>query len=244
MLRMESIRVWRPRGGRTVLAMKLYRFRWSPFARKVEVLLELAGARFEVVEVPYQNRDELAAVTGGYIYVPVFVDDDGTVVVESRDICAHILRDQAVAARLVPPPWEGPIWAYADFADGPLEDVAFRIASPTVREAWKTPGERALYNLFKERKFGAGCVDAWLRDLDLLVQKAQALLAPTLRTLAARPFLFGDAPTLADAALYGQCKMLEEADPRLLVRVAEPLVPYMRRMEAARATVAVARAPT
>ncbi|MCL2450746.1 MAG: glutathione S-transferase C-terminal domain-containing protein [Polyangiaceae bacterium] len=57
------------------------------------------------------------------------------------------------------------------------------------------------------------------------------LLAPTLSTLVARPFLFGDAPTLADAALYGCCKMLEEADPRLLARVAEPLVSFVRRIE-------------
>jgi len=40
----------------------------------------------------------------------------------------------------------------------------FRIGSPAVREAWPTPGDRALYVLIKERKFGAGCVDAWQRD--------------------------------------------------------------------------------
>ena len=126
----------------------------------------------------------------------------------------------------------GPIWAYADFADGPLEDVMFRIASPAVRDAWTSVGDRALYVLVKERKFGAGCVDAWLRDQALLIGKAKRLLAPTLRTFEARPFLFGDASTLADAALYGLCKMVEEADASLLLRIAEPLVPFMRRVEA------------
>ena len=57
---------------------------------------------------------------------------------------------------------EGPIWAYADFCDGPLEDVLFRIASPLIRDAWQSPGERALYTLIKERKFGPGCVDLWV----------------------------------------------------------------------------------
>jgi len=214
--------------------MKLYRFRYSPYARKVQMLLDLQGLRYEIVEVAYSNRTELARLTGGYVYVPVLVDDDGSVVTESRPICERLLAREG-GARLVPSPWEGPIWAYSDFVDGPLEDVLFRVSSPSVRDAWSDPGDRALYVLVKERKFGAGCVDAWERDRAGLVARARQLLAPTLRTLAARPFLFGDAPTLADAALYGQCAMLEACGPKLLAMVAEELVPYARRLESAAA---------
>jgi glutathione S-transferase len=213
--------------------MKLYRFRYSPYARKVQMVLDLLGLAHEVVEVPYSDRDELATLTGGYVHVPVLVDAQGKVVPDSRAICEHLLTGDA-ARKLVPSPLEGPIWAYADFIEGPLEDVLFRIASPAVRDAWPRPGERGLYVLVKERKFGAGCVDAWERDREGLIARARHLLAPTLRTLAARPFLFGDTPTLADAALYGQCAMLEEADRTLLPRVAEDLVPFARRLEAAR----------
>lgn len=212
--------------------MKLYRFRYSPFARKVQILLDLAGERYETIEVPYSDRDELAKLTGGYVYVPVLVTDGGKVITESRDICEHVLAGPA-GARLLPSPWEGPIWAYSDFVDGPLEDPMFKLASPAVRDAWPSAGDRALYVLVKERKFGAGCVDAWERDRDVLVGRARRLLAPTLKTLAARPFLFGEAPTLADSALYGVCKMLEEADAKLLPRVAEELVPFVKRLEAA-----------
>jgi glutathione S-transferase len=208
--------------------MKLYRFRYSPYARKVQMVLDLLGATYDLVEVAYGQRDELARLTGGYIYVPVLVDDHGAVLTESRSICEALLAGET---RLVPSPWEGPIWAYHDFVDGPLEDVMFRIGSPAVRDAWPTPGERALYVLIKERKFGAGCVDTWERDRDALIGRARHLLQPTLRTLAARPFLFGDAPTLADAALYGNCAMLEESDPALLGRVADGLVAFARRME-------------
>ena len=218
------------RGERYAGGMKLYRFRYSPYARKAQMVLELLGREHTVVEVPYSDRDELAGVTGGYVHVPVLVDDDGKVVTDSRRICEHLLVG-AAADQLVPSPNEGPIWAYTDFIEGPLEDVLFRIASPAVRDAWPRPGERALYVLVKERKFGAGCVDAWERDRDALIARARELLAPTLRTLAARPFLFGDAPTLADAALYGQCAMLEEGDAKLLPRVAEALVPFARRVE-------------
>jgi len=213
--------------------MKLYRFRYSPYARKVQMLLDLLGARYDLIEVPYSDRTEIATVTGGYIYVPVLVDEAGKVITESRDICEHLVASEA-GARLVPAPWEGPIWAYADFADGPLEDVLFRIASPAVRDAWPSASDRALYVLIKERKFGAGCVDAWQRDQERLIVKAKRLLAPTSGPWRRASCLFGATPTLADAALYGLCKMLEEADARLLPRIAEPLIPFMRRLEVTR----------
>jgi glutathione S-transferase len=172
--------------------MRLFRFRYSPYARKVQIALDLAGARYELVEVSYSDRNELAALTGGYIYVPVLEEDDGTVIVESRAICERIVEKHGGRA-LVPSPLDGPIWAYNEFCDGALEDVLFRIGSPAVRDAWPTPGDRALYVLVKERKFGAGCVDAWLRDRDDLYARARKLLEPTLRTLEKTPFLFGDA---------------------------------------------------
>jgi glutathione S-transferase len=209
--------------------MKLYGFHYSPYVRKVQAVLDLLGRSYESVEVPYDDRSELARVSGG-VSVPALVGDDGNVVVDSRAICEYLLVGDA-AARLVPSPWEGPVWAYADFADGPLEDVLFRIASPALRDRWTKPHERAMFVFIKERKFGHGCVDAWERDRDSLVERGRRLLAPTFKTLAARPFLFGDAPTLADAALYGLCAMLVEADAPLLSRVGEPLAPFMRRLD-------------
>jgi glutathione S-transferase len=215
--------------------MKLYRLRYSPYARKVQAVLDLTGARHEIIEVPYQNRDELAALTGGHVMVPVLVDDDGTVVVESRVICERLVS-RGLGKRLVPSPLQGPIWAYHDYADGPLEDVLFRIASPAVRDAWRTPGERALYTFIKERKFGTGCVDAWLRDQEALLAKARHLLAPTRATLAELPFLFGKEPTLADAALYGQLVMIREAAPALLDALGADLRGFTERVEAFRFT--------
>ncbi|MGC4086358.1 MAG: glutathione S-transferase family protein [Polyangiaceae bacterium] len=208
--------------------MKLFRFSYSPYARKVQMLLDLMPAEYELVEVDFVEREELARLTGGYIYVPVLQDDDGSVVVESRVICERLLERPA-ARHLLPPPFEGPIWAYADFCDGPLEDVLFRIASPSIRSRWSNAFARALYVLVKERKFGAGCVDIWERERPALLARARHLLAPSLRTLEQRPFLFGETPTLADAALYGNCCMLEEA--RLLETLSPALVQFARRLE-------------
>ena len=46
------------------------------------------------------------------------------------------------------------------------------------------------------------------------------------------PFLFGDAPTLADAALYGNLACIYEGDASLVPALAPALEPYMARLEA------------
>jgi glutathione S-transferase len=215
--------------------MKLYRFRYSPYARKVQMLLELMGEPHQLVEVPYSDRSELARLTGGYIYVPVWVAADGSVTVESRRITELLLQGDAARA-LTPSPLQGPIWAYADFCDGPLEDVLFRLASPLIRDAWRDPGERALYTLIKERKFGPGCIEQWRAERERLLARARHLLAPTRATLEASAFLFGESPTLADAALFGNLAMLREADAGLVGGLDTAFVAYMERLEARRAS--------
>lgn len=216
--------------------MKLYRFRYSPFARKVQVVLDLIGASYDLVEVAYGDRNELAALTGGYIYVPVLVLDGGEIVVESRAICERLVATEP-GRRLVPSGLEGPVWAYCDFLEGQVEDVLFRVASPHILDQWKTPWERALFTLTKERKFGPGCVDQWRDQRESLIERGRKILEPTGRTLDARPFLFGETVTLADAALYGLSAMLEFAG-NALDRVDPRLRVHARRVEAAAARAA------
>ena len=48
--------------------MKLYRFRYSPYARKVQMLLELAGLPHEVIEVRYGERARFEAGARDGIY--------------------------------------------------------------------------------------------------------------------------------------------------------------------------------
>jgi glutathione S-transferase len=210
--------------------MKLYRFDYSPYVRKVQMVLDLMGVPYQSVDVPYGDRTELAELTGGYIQVPVLVDDSGRAVFDSRNICRELVAGQA-GSWLVPTGLEGPVWAYADWCDSALEDVIFRIASPSVRTLFSRSADRAQYVFVKERKFGTGCVDQWERDRDTLVAKATDMLQPTLQTLSTRPFLFGERPTLADAALYGEFAMLRAADAGLPVRISPAFVEWMGRLE-------------
>jgi len=150
-------------------------------------------------------------VTGGYIYVLVLVDEAGKVITESR-ISASTCRSEA-GARLVPAPWEGPNLGLCGFRGRAARGraVPYRVAA--VRDAWPSASDRALYVLIKERKSSrAGCVDAWQRDQERLIVKASAFSRQPSGPWRRASCSSGPRRTLADAALYGLCKMLEEAD--------------------------------
>ena len=208
--------------------MRLFRFEYSCYARKVQMLLDLMGIAYEVCEVPFGDRTELVGVTGGYVQVPVLVDGSA-VVVDSKAICEYLLSRRATS--LLPPPWQALVWAYADWCDGPLEDILFRLAAPGIRGRFARSFDAALFTFIKERKFGRGCVEDWARDHDALLQRGRALLAPTAATLRALPFICGEQPTLADAALYGQCAMVQAADRSFVGALAAELPAWMARLE-------------
>jgi glutathione S-transferase len=212
--------------------MRLHRFEYSCYARFVQAVFELAGVPCELVDVPFGERGALATLTGGYIQVPVLETDAGAVITDSRRIVELLVRDDARFAGLVPAADAGAIWAYVDWLASGFEDVAFRLASTGLRHRFKSAWERSLFVFVKERRYGAGCVDAWERDADGLFARLVELLAPTLATLAERPFLFGGAPTLADAALYGQLVMLDFGAADRVAALPAELLAWKARLEA------------
>jgi glutathione S-transferase len=209
--------------------IRLYRFDYSPFVRKVQIVLDLIGAEYEAVDVPYGDRTELAELTGGYIQVPVLVAD-GEVITDSRNICRWLVSRPS-GSRLVPEELAGAVWAFSDWCDGPFEDVMFRIATPWLARRFARAADRALFTFIKERKYGAGCVSQWERDHESLVKRASEAIEPTLQTLKAQAFVFGSEPTLADAALYGQFMMLKVANAEFPGKVAKAIVPWMQSLE-------------
>lgn len=211
--------------------MRLHRFPYSSYARFVQAALALAGIPVELVDVAFGDRDALAILTGGYVQVPVVETDDGEVLTDSRRIVATLAARDPRMAALVPAADAALVWAYVDWAGAVFEDVAFRLATPGLALRFARPFERALFVFVKERKYGAGCVDAWARDEDRLAAALHEALAPTAATLAARPFLLGDAPTLADAALYGQLVMLDFGAPVHTAALAPSIRAWKARLE-------------
>ena len=225
--------------------MKLFQFSYSPYAAKVRACLALKKLDCEIVEVPMMDRRELIAVTGGSIMVPVLLDGDA-VISDSPRITAHLER---YAPSLRPPPLGAVAVVFESWADNVLEDVAFRLASPAIEEriAGCNDGRadaRALFRVIKERKFGAGCLETWRAQRSEFSARLLALLAPLDEALAAQPFLLSDAPTLADAAVYGQLHMLEWALPEFAGSLSPSLREWYRRLDAVAAPLAPTRRRT
>jgi len=216
--------------------MRLHQFPYSPFAAKVRKYLELKGLSCEIVNVPYLDRRELVALTGGTMQIPV-LEDGGRVLDESARITAYLdevyrpsLREDPLASVL-----EG-------WADNVLEDVAFRLATPGVHDRFaELEGGRrdapAFFRLVKERKYGPGCVEGWRSAERALVERLGALLVPIGRALAARPFILGTRPSLADAAVFGQLFMVEFGLPGFVEHELPALSGWYRRVGAAKKVV-------
>lgn len=194
--------------------MRLFQFSYSPYAAKVRMALRLKQLPHELVEVPYVDRKALVAATGG-VGIPVLVDGD-TVVHDSPRILEYLeekggppLRSEPLALLL------------EQWSDGPLEDAAFRLACPGLEDrigADQGEEARLLFRLIKERRYGTGAVAQWRSEEATWKQATLRALAPVKEALASKPFLFGNAPTVADLAIAGQLVMVESALPRFVER--------------------------
>jgi glutathione S-transferase len=216
--------------------MRLFHFPTSTYSRKVQRCLELKGLAFELVEVPYLDRRELATLTGGYVMVPV-LEDAGRVVVDSPAITAYL--DERYAPSLRPGALAGAAMIFEQWADTTFEDVAFRIATPGAMERLvANNGGRAdvagMYRFGKERKFGAGCIEAWRDGEATLTAQLAQLSVPLVRALEAHPFLLGDAPTLADAAVWGPLATIEYVMPGWVRAKLAALADWYERVATAR----------
>ena len=212
--------------------MRLFGFSYSPFGAKVGKCLEPKGLSFEYVEVPYLDRRELVAVTGGSVHVPVLADG-AAVVTESARITAWLDERHAPSLRADPA-----AEVYEGWADNVLEDVAFRLASPGIFDRLAELEGRAdapsFFRLVKERKYGPGCLEAWRGAERVLTERVVTLLRPIAQALAARPFVLGTHPSLADAAVHGQVLMLEIALPGFVKRELPGLSAWFARIAAER----------
>jgi glutathione S-transferase len=208
--------------------MRLFQFSYSPYAAKVRIVLKLKGLGCEIVEVPYTDRRELVAISGD-VRIPVLVDD-GKVISESSRIIAH-LETKGGAPMLAEPLAQ----VLEQWADNFLEETTFRYACPGLEVRMRADhGETAgaMYRLIKERRYGAGIVAQWRADEAKYQSASLDLLAPLSRALELRPYLLGDKPTVADAAVVAQLHMVEIAKPGFVRRHTPGLAAWFEKLRA------------
>ena len=188
------------------MRLTIYQLEHSPYCIPISRALGALGVEFDERNVANGDRREIIELTNGaYYQVPVLAHD-GKVIFEasptSIDVARYVNKTFA-GGRLFPSEFEGLQRIVISYIEDNVESVTFKLVDPLYLRDIDDPIERAMIRRHKERKFGPGCEEHWLRAHDALFSEAERLLEPFDISLARQSFLFGDAPIYSDFALFG-----------------------------------------
>jgi glutathione S-transferase len=161
--------------------LALYDSAFSPFARKVRLVLDYKGVAHEVLDgLALSNREALAKINAR-VEVPA-LDHDGVVVIGSSDIVAYL-------ERAFPEPSVYPVidaeWVHARAWERAADSVVDAILINVSYWLWAK----------RDDEMPAGLLGAARADID-------QIYAALERDLDGREFISGDAVSIADIALF------------------------------------------
>jgi len=184
--------------------IELIQFPWSPFCIVQRRILEFAGARFKIINIPNGDRSLVWKLTKERYYgVPVIRDGRNVVfeLEEDSQVIAKYL-DQKFSLGLFPVELEGVqsiLWRYIE---NDIEGPCFKLTDIHWRDLIRK-SDRLLFVRHKERKFGRGCLDQWRAQEGELLHQLEERLAPFEEMLRHRAFLIDDRPRFVDFDLFG-----------------------------------------
>jgi glutathione S-transferase len=158
--------------------IELIQIPWSPYCIVQRRILEFAGARFKIINIPNQNRSLVWKLTKQRYYSVPIVKDGKTVVFELNDDSQVVAKylDAKFQLNLFPFELEGVqsiLWRYLE---NEIEGATFRLNDIYWRKVVPAP-EQLAFLRHKERKFGRGCLDQWrAQQKELLAQLEQRLV--------------------------------------------------------------------
>jgi glutathione S-transferase len=184
--------------------IELIQFPWSPFCIVQRRILEFAGARFKINNIPSGDRSLVWRLTKQRYYGVPVVRDGRSVIFEVSDDSQVIAKYLDNRFQLGLFPWElegiqSIVWRYVE---NEIEGTAFRLNDIYWRDFVPAP-ERVGFLRHKERKFGRGCLDAWRGQQKQLVAQLEQQLVPFEEMLLRKPFLLDDRPRFVDFDLFG-----------------------------------------
>lgn len=188
------------------MSVTVYQLEHSPYCIPITRALEALHVPFAVRNVANGTRREVIELTGGAYYQVPVLEHDGKVIHESggnsTDI-AHYVDRTFAGGKLFPKELEGLQNIIVPYIENEIEGVTFKLIDPYYVRSLTDPVDRLMVIRHKERKFGAGCEDAWEKDRDNLMARAVELVRPFDQMLAQHRFLLADAPVFSDFALFG-----------------------------------------
>ena len=184
--------------------IELIQFPWSPFCIVQRRILEFAGVRFKITNIPNGDRSLVWKLTRQRYYGVPIIRDAQTVVFETGDDSQVIAKylDQKFTLGLFPAELEGVqsiLWRHIE---NEIEGPCFKLTDIHWREI-VPKSDRLLFLRHKERKFGRGCLDQWRAQEGELLAQLEARLLPFEEMLIYRPFLIDERPRFVDFDLFG-----------------------------------------
>ena len=184
--------------------IELIQFPWSPFCIPTRRILEFSGKPFKIINIPPQERTLVWKLTRQRYYGVPVIRDGKNVIFEINDDSQVIAKylDEKLQLGLFPAELRGLqsiLWRYIE---NEVEGATFRLNDIYYREN-AVVADHLQYLRFKERKFGRGCIDQWLKDQKSWLKRLEEYLVPFEQMLLHRPFLLGDRPRFLDFDLFG-----------------------------------------
>ena len=184
--------------------IELIQFPWSPFCIVQRRILEFAGTRFKITNIPNNDRSLVWRLTRKRYYGVPIIRDGKSVIFEVSEDTQVIAKYLDAKFRLGLFPWDQEgvqsiLWQYIE---SQVEAIGFKLNDIYWQEVVPLSDQLGFLR-HKERKFGRGCIDQWrAQQKDLLAQLEQRLV-PFEEMLMYRPFLVDERPRFVDFDLYG-----------------------------------------
>ncbi|HEY1663347.1 MAG TPA: glutathione S-transferase N-terminal domain-containing protein [Verrucomicrobiae bacterium] len=184
--------------------IELIQFPWSPFCIVQRRILEYAGIRFKVVNIPNQDRSLVWKLTRQRYYgVPILR--------EGRNVIFEVNEDSQVIAKYLDEKYDlglfpehrcdtqSILWRNIE---NEIEGATFRLNDIYWKENVPA-GDQLQFLRFKERKFGRGCLDQWRKDQKLWLKQLEEKLLPYEMILTHQSFILEECPRFVDFDLLG-----------------------------------------
>jgi ubiquinone/menaquinone biosynthesis C-methylase UbiE/glutathione S-transferase len=192
----------------TPTRLRLYQYAYSPFCIPIELVLRHSGIPYDLVNMHAGDPIPVIELTKGeYYQAPVLEDLFNHKIIYDKspggDDVPRYIEGLAPLMRLFPVEVEGLHRILLHYIENECESRSFKVCDAYWEKWIKNDIERGLHRRHKERKFGVGCLDEWLRDINRLVEAFHRAIQPFEMILAKQPFLTGEKPVYADYALCG-----------------------------------------
>lgn len=212
--------------------IKLIQFPWSPFCIVQRRILEFAGVRFKIVNIPNGDRSLVWKLTRQRYYQVPVIKDGRNVVFEVSDETQVVAKylDDKLNLGLFPRELEGVqaiLWLYIE---SEIEGVGFRLNDIYWRE-FVPESDWLRFLRHKERKFGRGCIEQWRGQQGQLLKQLGQRLIPFEEMLTDKPFLLDERPRFVDFDLYGMLANFLYSGHYRLPAAHTQLARWYRRME-------------